>query len=359
MKFKLKSIAALLSVLFFGLQVFAGGLEEFKKEYHETFDVNKDVILTVSNKFGFVKIVTSETDQINIDVKVTVEAKNAEKAKKLLDEIQIEIIGNKENVSAITKLAKGSKFKELSIDYTITMPVSGNVDITNKFGSFYLNELNGNSKIYVGYGSLDVGSLNSQNNDVTVKFGSGKVKYAQYLNYVSRYSSVHIDRAKLLNLDTQYGDARVGEVGRMDLKNAYGDVRLGTIVELKADVALPGEARLTLALSYTDTRDRNIDKRLLLRPFKTGLLRVEKCFGETTEGFLSGVFLGSRRDSSVATGEQLLGSHLLLALGVKQRISENIGIEAGVTNLLNKKLYYSLGSPGNGLSSYLTLNMSL
>lgn len=236
MKFKLKSIATLLSVLFFGLQVFAGGLEEFKKEYRETFDVNKDVILTVSNKFGFVKVVTSETDQINIDVKVTVEAKNAEKAKKLLDEIQIEITGDKENVSAITKLIKGSKFKELSIDYTITMPVSGNVDITNKFGSFYLNELNGNSKIYVSYGSLDIDNLNSQNNDVTVKFGSGKIKYAQYLNYVSRYSSAHIDRAKLLNLDTQYGDARVGEVGRMDLKNAYGDVRLGTIVELKADV---------------------------------------------------------------------------------------------------------------------------
>lgn len=236
LKFKLKSIAALAFVLFFGLQVFASNQSDYKKEYHENFTVNKDVILNVSNKFGFVKIVTSETDQITIDVVVKVEAKNAEKAQKLLDQIEIRINGNAEQVSAETIFSKDSKFKELSIDYTITMPVSGNLDLTNKFGSFYLNELNGNSKIAVSYGSLDIGNLNSQSNDITVKFGSGKVKYAQYLNYYTRYSEVRIGRAKLLNLDTQYGGAKVGEVGRMDLKSAYADVELGTIVELKAEM---------------------------------------------------------------------------------------------------------------------------
>ena len=287
MKFKHKSIAALLSVLFLGLQVFAGSLDEYKKEYHESFDVNSDVILTVSNKYGFVKVVTGETNEISIDVSVSIEAKNADKAKELLDKIEIEIKGDKANVSAITRLIKGSKFKELSIDYTIKMPTSGNVDITNKFGSFYLNELNGNSKIYIAYGSLDIGSLNSEVNDVTVKFGSGKIKYAKYLDYVSRYSSASVKRAKLLNLDTQYGDAVIGEVGRMKLDNAYGDVNLGTIVELTANVKF-GDLDVEGVISQLilDSQYGDVDVDFISKDFES--VNIHSSFGDVDIAFQSG-----------------------------------------------------------------------
>tara|TARA_R110002050_G_scaffold244268_1_gene380921 strand:+ start:76438 stop:77481 length:1044 start_codon:yes stop_codon:yes gene_type:complete len=287
MKFKHKTIAALFSVLFFGLQVFAGGLEEYKKQYHESFKVNSDVVLTVENKFGFVKIVTSETDHIIIDVTVKVEAKNQEKAQKLLDKIEIELEGNASNVSAITTIVKNANFKELAIDYTITMPVSGNVDITNKFGSLYLNELNGNSKLYVAYGSLDIGSLNSQENNITVKFGSGKVKYAQYLDYTTRYSAATIKRAKLLNMDNQYGAVTVGEVGRMSLTNAYGDVELGTIVELTihtrfGDVDVEG----VISSLDLDTQYGDVDIDFISKDFETVI--VDASFGDVDLAFQSG-----------------------------------------------------------------------
>jgi hypothetical protein len=287
MKFKLKSIAALLSVLFIGLQVYASNLEEYSKKYHEQYQVNSDVILDVSNKYGFVKIVTGESNEITIDVVVTVEGKNQEKAQKLLDKIDITISGDASLVTAITSLEKNSQFKELSIDYTITMPVSGNVDVVNKFGNVYLNEINGNSKIYVGYGSLDIGSLNSQTNDVTVKFGSGKIKYAHYLDCVTRYSDMRISRAKLLNLDAQYGDVKVGEVGRMDLKCQYGDVGLGTIVELTADVQF-GDldvegiiSQFTLDSQYGDTEVDFISKDF-------DAISVNSSFGDVELGFQSG-----------------------------------------------------------------------
>jgi hypothetical protein len=285
--FKLKSVTALTFVLFFGLQVFAEAQLEFSKKYNKTFSVNPDVILTVSNKYGFVKVVTSDTDKITIDVKITVEAKNEEKAAKLLDKINVEISGGASAVKAFTSITKNSNFKELSIDYTIAMPASGNVDITNKFGSFYLNDLKGNSKIYVAYGSLDIGSLNSQTNDITVKFGSGKIKYAQYLDYTSRYSSVKVSRAKLLNLDSQYGDIQVGEVGRMNLKNQYGDASLGTIVELNADVQF-GDMdvegiinKLTLDSQYGD-----VDIDFISRNFE--IVEATSSFGDLDLAFQSG-----------------------------------------------------------------------
>ena len=284
---KLKSIAALTFVLFLGLQVFAGGLEEYKREYHESYKVNSDVVLTVSNKYGFVKIVTGETDQITIDVKISVEAKNQEKAQKLFDQISIELSGSSSKVTAITRLKNNSKFKELSIDYTISMPVTGNLDATNKFGSFYLNEINGNSKIYVAYGSADIGNLNSKTNDLTVKFGRGKVKYAHYLNYTSQYSSAKVGRAKLLTLNNQYGSITVGEVGRMTLTNAYGDAELGTIVELKMKTKF-GDVEVDAVISKIDidTQYGDIEIDFISKDF--GNVTIDSSFGDVDIAFESG-----------------------------------------------------------------------
>ncbi len=285
--FKLKSFAALTFVLFIGLQIFAGELEQFGKEYHKTFKVNKDVNLEVANKFGFVKIITSETSEVKIDVKITVEAKNIEKAKKLLEQINVVITGSPSKVTAITEFEKDSQFKELSIDYTITMPVSGNIDITNKFGAFYLNQINGKSKVAVSYGSVDIGNLNSQENDLTVKFGSGKVKYAQYLNYTSRYSTASVKRAKLLNLDAQYGNVEVGEVGRMSLKNAYGDADLGTVVELTAEVKfgdLDIEGIIGKFIITTQYGDLDVD--FISKDFD--VIDIKSSFGDVDLSFQSG-----------------------------------------------------------------------
>lgn len=285
--FKLKSLAAFTFVLFWGLQVFAGGVDQFGKEYHKSFKVNKDVTLDVSNKFGFVKIVTSETNALTIDVKITVEAKNIEKAKKLLEQIEVTITGNADKVVAITEFEKNSQFKELSIDYTISMPVSGNIEITNKFGEFYLNQINGKSNIAVSYGSVDIGSLNSQENDLTVKFGSGKVKYAQFLNYTSRYSTATVKRAKLLNLDAQYGAIEIGEVGRMSLKNSYGDADLGTIVELTAEVKF-GDLDIEgiIGKFVINSQYGDVDIDFISKDFD--LIDIKSSFGDVDLSFQSG-----------------------------------------------------------------------
>ncbi len=285
-KFKHKSIAALLSVLFIGLQLLANN-DEYRKTYHQSFQVNSDVLLEVSNKYGFVKIVTGDVNEIVIDVVVTLEESSKELAQKTMDKIDISISGDASMVSAITTIKAGGKFKELDIDYTITMPVTGDLDLTNKFGNSYLNELGGKSTIVVSYGALDVGSLKSKENRVTVKYGSGKIKYAHYLDFVARYSEVRVSKAKLLNLDAQFGEVRIGEVGRLDLKCQYGDVNLGTIVELKANVQF-GDLEIegimkefVLEAQYGDTEVEFISKN-----FEN--VRITSSFGDVDLSFQSG-----------------------------------------------------------------------
>ncbi len=286
LKFKLKTIAALLSVLFIGLQVLASN-DEYRKTYHETFQVNSDALLEVSNKYGFVKIVTGDVNEIVVDVVVSIEEKTKERAQKQLDKIDISITGGASKVTAITTIDKGGKFKELNIDYTITMPVTGSLDLTNKFGNSYVNEMGGSAKIYQAYGTLDVGSLNSKKNDVTVKFGSGKIKYAHYIDYVSRYSEVRVSKAKLLNLDAQYGDVKVGEVGRMNLNAQYGDVSLGTIVELTADVQFGDLDVEGIMKDFSlDSQYGDTDVEFISKDFEN--ITVSSSFGDVDLAFQSG-----------------------------------------------------------------------
>ena len=324
LKFKLKSIAALLCVLFFGLQVLAIN-DEYRKTYQETFQVNSDALLEISNKYGFVKIITGDVNEIVVNVVVTIEEKSMDRAQKQLDKINISLTGDASGVAAITTIEKGGKFKELNIDYTVTMPVSGNLDLTNKFGNSYINEINGATKIYQAYGTLDVGSLNSKKNDVTVKFGSGKIKYAHYMDYVSRYSEVRVSKAKLLNLDAQYGDVKVGEVGRLNLESQYGDVSLGTIVELTAklqfgDLDVEGIMKdFDLNAQYGDTEIEFISK-----DFEN--ITVISSFGDVELAFQSG-------SNFTLKGKASFGD-ITIPSGTSKDVSNNAG-----NDVYNGKLF--------------------
>lgn len=286
-KFKLKSIAAVVIVLFVALPIFAKSSQSYTRTYHEQFAVNPDVLFNISNKYGFVKIVTSNSNEVVIDVKVSVDAASQDKANRLLDRISISIMGNTQEVSAITEIENNSNFKELSIDYTISMPVTGQIDATNKFGDFYLNELNGTAKVYVGYGAVEIGDLNSQDNTVTVKYGSGKVNYANYLTALCKYSKIRVDRAKLLDLNSQYGQLDIGEVGRLILKSAYEDIEIGTLVEFEANIRF-GDVEIDgiMGKFICDIQYGDVEVSFISKDFST--VELESDFGDGELTFENG-----------------------------------------------------------------------
>ena len=286
-KNKLKSIISLLGTLFIGLHVFAGHLEEFSKVYHQEYSVNSDVLLNISNKYGKIKVITSETDRVTIDVLVMTEGKSEVKSKEVLDKINIEFYGEASKVTAKTLFDDHAKFKNLTIDYTITMPINGSVELINKFGDVYVNELNGSSVIKIAYGDLIAGKLNSKNNNVTIKFGDAKISYVNYLYTVLRYSDIKINKVKLFDLDTQYGDANVGEVGRMIFDGQYSDVRIGTIVELVADIRY-GDITVEGVLSSVklDSEYGDANFKLVSKGFKN--IDVNTSFGDVDIDFESG-----------------------------------------------------------------------
>jgi len=90
-------------------------------------------------------------------------------------------------------------------NYTINFPQSMSIDLTNKFGDIYINEVSGKARINLSYGSLDVNKLNNSDNLIDLKFcNSAKVRSIQGAVVNLKYSTLDIDYAGSLRLDSKY-----------------------------------------------------------------------------------------------------------------------------------------------------------
>lgn len=272
MKNKLNTAVALVLSLAF-LPVFADSVlpAEFKKEYHESFTVNSDVLVDLSNKYGDIEITTGSEDKVTIDVVVSLDASNQEKAQKLLDRIEISISGSNDKVSAMTQITEKGNFDDLSIDYTVYMPKSAQLELVNKFGDVSVTTVDGPTNIYVGYGALNTGALNSKSNEVTVKYGKGHVAFASYMDMTLRYTDrMNVGKAKLLNLDSQFSEVEIGAVGRLNLDAAYDDIELTAGAEVigilkYADMEIGAvTSKLDVRVAYGDLEVSKIDSEFKL-----------------------------------------------------------------------------------------------
>ena len=223
--------------------------EEVSKTIEKTIKVNKDAQLILSNQFGKIDLINHDKDEVEIYIKIRVESGNAEKAQKRLDKISVDIKGSPTLVNVKTNFEKSSNnFNgEFSVDYTIKAPSSMTLDLKNQFGDVFVGEWTGNTSIDVQYGSLTVGKLNAESNELVLQFSKGSVglinKGNVELAYVDRFnldrakelvlrssfSNVEIETLEKLDCHSEYDEVEIGEVNRVELKAGFSSVVIGTL----------------------------------------------------------------------------------------------------------------------------------
>jgi hypothetical protein len=95
---------------------------------------------------------------------------NEEKVQEKLDDITVDFSGSAAAVSAKTNFKKSnstwswwggnSKNKNgvnMEVNYTIKMPATGAVNLSNDYGGISIDRLQGNAKISCDYGQLEIG----------------------------------------------------------------------------------------------------------------------------------------------------------------------------------------------------------
>jgi len=218
--------------------------EEATKEFHKEYKAGANTTLDINNKYGDVVIQSWDKDQVVIDVKITVELPNQEKAQKLLSFIDVQFSEGENLISAKTIIDDkfsftgwGSDSKKFSIDYNIKMPASTALSLSNKYGNADINELNGLVNMDIKYGNLTAGKLTRGNvkplNNINIAYGKGTIDEAGWLDLTARYvGGFEIEKSQALLLDSKYSKLSIGETSSLVGESKYDNIRISKINNL-------------------------------------------------------------------------------------------------------------------------------
>lgn len=263
-KFKLSILLIFVQLLAI-TTVFARS-EELSKNLHKEYKADANTLLIIQNKYGDVDINNWDKDQITIDVIITVDHKNAEKAKELINYINVDFSQNGNQIEAITvidsKFNKRNSFsfcdnrKEFSIDYKVNIPKNIKLDLNNKYGSVFINEIYGYSKISVKYGNLKINKLSRENtkplNEVYLAYSNGEIDDCKWLNLTLKYSKLEIEKCKALIAITKYSKLYVDRGSSIVCESKYDVYKIGDI------------SNFVTTSAYTDIDINQISKKLEL-----------------------------------------------------------------------------------------------
>lgn len=217
------------------------------KEYHKQYTAGSGTTLDISNKYGDVVVETSNQDQVTIDVKVTVELPNRERAEKLLSYIDVQFSEGQNLISAKTVIDEkfnftgwGGDSRRFSINYNIKMPVGINFTMSNRYGNTELEEITGLVNIDIKYGNLTADAFGRGNekplNRLNLAYGKASIGTASWLDIMVRYSgNLEIDKSQALLLDSKYSKLQLGEASSLVGESRYDNIRIEKINNLVLD----------------------------------------------------------------------------------------------------------------------------
>lgn len=245
-------LIAFFILLLSGVSVQASdAINEYTKKINKEFEVNKDALTAIQNKYGNVEIVSSNRSTVLFEVTIKVEARNQDRADELLDRINVDFTSSPNRVSAITNFGKtgngwnwGRNNESYQVHYRVELPVTNRLDIDNKYGNVSITSMNSDVKLtlkygngsmqdiggdfqaQVGYaGNCDVGEIGG-NMDVDLSYsgysavGGGK----GYLQ--SKYSKIQLGQFQSLTIESKYDRYNIERVGELRNEGKYDNLSI-------------------------------------------------------------------------------------------------------------------------------------
>jgi len=244
-KLAYKSGALLIASLF--LVTCTLSAQELTKDFHKEYKAKQGSRLELDNRYGDIVVVSSESDQVVIDVKVTVKYPNQERAEKLLGYITVEFDEGDDYLSAKTEIDDkfhftgwGSESRKFSIDYHVNMPVWMNLTLENRYGNTDLDDLSGLVDLDIKYGNLKASKLSRGDekpmNVINLAYGHGTIDEAGWLDAEIQYSgNFTVTKCQALSLDSKYSTLNLGTISSVAGETRYDKLKIENINNLVLD----------------------------------------------------------------------------------------------------------------------------
>jgi hypothetical protein len=216
--------------------------QEISKEFHKEYTAGTKT-LDINNKYGDVIIQSWTKDQIVIDVKVTVDMPNKEKAQRYLDDIDVQFSEGASVISAKTVIKDNFNFtgwgnsRKFSINYNISMPVGTDLTLVNKYGNTDIDELHGLMDLDIKYGNITARKLTRGNvkplSRLSLAYGKGSIDETGWFDLTERYvGKMEIGKCQAILLDSRYSKIAIGELSSMVGESRYDNIKIDNIKNL-------------------------------------------------------------------------------------------------------------------------------
>lgn len=274
-----------------------------EKTITKEFTVNPDATFKVDNSYGNVDIITWNENRIEIEVHISTSSNNEDKAQKKLDQITVEFNNSASQVSAKTKFPKSSSWwnwgnskVNMKINYTVKMPITNNLDVSNDYGNINLDKLEGHAKIDCDYGKITTKELMADDNIINfdytnnsyfeyIKSGKINADYSGYtvgktnsLTIVADYTKSIVEIAEDISFNCDYGGitiekvnnvtgngdyltAKIGEVFKnVEIDGDYGSLKISNMTDNAGNVTIESDyMNITIGYSSGYSFNFNID----------------------------------------------------------------------------------------------------
>jgi len=243
---KLPMVRALL-VLIFSALLFTPALAEEaanvekKKSVIKIYDASNKDNLLIDNQFGLVKINLWDKNEIRVDITITANSSNDERAQQYLDKVRISDKKDANQISIRTDIDskdnsnnwswKGNKGDKnsIQIDYNVSMPKNTPLTVKNRFGNTSIPVFRAPLVVVSKYGTFAANELVGNKNDIEVSFGKAEIQEMFNGNLDINYSTLDLDKANNIVLVNKFGKMKIGEVETLDGRISYSGGRIGIL----------------------------------------------------------------------------------------------------------------------------------
>jgi len=214
----------------------------YTKEIKKNFTVTPATRLEIVNKYGNVDIVNRNDAAISIEVLVKVDIREQQRAEDLLGMIDITISQEGDLIKAVTDIGEdfGKYFRGfntdnggLEINYKISMPKTVPVNLSNKYGNVFIDELVSTSVIDVKYGKLTANKILHDSKGpltkVYLSYSNGTIQESRWIELDIKYSKINITDSKALAVLSKYSKVFVTTASSIVSESKYDSYEIGTV----------------------------------------------------------------------------------------------------------------------------------
>lgn len=212
---------------------------EFTKQYRKSWAKSGVTALTISNKFGAVKLTDTGGDSVTVKVVISVDKMSQDKAMDLMNKIHIDMEKSGGMVTAETTIDNNFNIKgSFSIDYLVNIPKDRDLNITNKYGNVVVDELAAKGVFSVSYGALTAGKIKTPAGSplqLEVNYGKADLETINDANMTIKYSKMYADEIDNLVLDSKYSTINISKNNSIDLQSKYDGINIDELGRLKSE----------------------------------------------------------------------------------------------------------------------------